>query len=556
MLKISGSNRYNVTSVPTQAASFTSPTGIAVDSSGNAFITEQNVIWKLVIATGALSVVAGSGAMSFADGTGTMGSFSQPVGIVVDSNGIAFIADLNNNRIRRLITATGVSTTFAGNSAPSFVDGVGTNAGFKQVNCITIDSSGNLFVTDLGNYRVRKIVVSTAVVSTVAGSGSNSYLDGVGTAAAFGYLRGIVADAVGNVFVSDMNRIRMVNVATGLVSTLAGGSTSGFLDGTGTQALLNYPRLLALDKSGTSVLVPEHFGYRIRQVAISTQVVTSAAGNGVVSIVDGVGSSASFQQCLGAAVDADGNVIVTDNGRIRLMQAFSACQVGQYCPPASAVATACPIGSFCATTGISAPTACTLGSYCNTTGMSTVVPCMQGSYCPQASNASNACPAGSFCANSSSIASCLPGAYCPARSTASLLCPVGYYCNATGLSAVAGSCSAGFYCPSGSSSPTQVPCAAGYFCASGSAFNARGAVDGQGMMIFHCDFSFRGRLLPSYCGCVMLKQSWSVHWLVAESADRPMALVLRRHSIFPAVWRFPALARLQWPLSAAGIEFV
>ena len=414
-----GSNRYNVTSVTVQASAFSSPYGIAIDPNGNAFITEQNFVWKLVTATGVAFVIAGSGAMSFADGVGSMASFSGPAGIAVDSNGFAFIADVNNNRIRRLDTATGVTSTLAGNSAYSFADGTGTNAGFRQVNCITIDSSGNLFVTDSGNYRIRKIVISTAVVSTVAGSGVNSYLDGIGAAAAFGFLRGIVADSVGNVFVSDMNRIRMVNVASGLVTTLAGGSSSGFLDGTGTQALLNYPRFLALDKSGTSVLVPE--GNRIRQVVISTLIVTTVAGNGVGSIVDGVGSSASFKSCMGVAVDANGSLLVTESGRIRLLQAFSACQIGQYCPPGSALATTCPVGTFCASTGLSAPSACTAG----------------------------------------------------------------YYCNTTGLSAVAGSCSGGYYCPSGSSSPTQIACAPGYFCASSSTFNARGAEDGRGMNIFH-----------------------------------------------------------------------
>jgi sugar lactone lactonase YvrE len=467
---MAGSNQYNVTSF--QSTPFTNLHGIAADAFGNAYISDYNRIWRLVIATGGVSVVAGSGSAGFADGIGTNASFIA-AGIAVDTNGNAFIPDEQNNRIRQIVLATGVTSTLAGNGVYSFADGIGSNARFSQPIGITVDSGGNLFVADYGAYRIRKIVISTALVSTLAGSGANSIQDGVGASAAFSYLRGIVVDAVGNLYVSDNNRIRMVNIASRLVSTL------------GSNALISGPRMLALDISGSSLFVAEAHNNRILQISVSTQSVTSAAGNGASASVDGIGSSASFQFCLGVAVDISGNILVTDYGssRLRMLQSFSACQVGQYCPPGSASAATCPIGSFCASTGMSAPTVCTMGTYCSTSGMNATVPCTSGSYCPTGSNASNACPAGSFCANASSIASCLAGSYCPARSTAASLCSVGYYCNATGLSAVAGSCISGYYCPSGSSSPTQVACSAGFYCGLGS-LNAFGFVLGPSMFAF------------------------------------------------------------------------
>ncbi len=412
-----------------QSASFITPDGIAADTNGRVFITEWlgQSIRQLVIATGAVTVVAGlSDVAGWVDGVGTNARFNNPAGIAVDLSGkYLFVTDCNNHCIRQIVTATGVTSTLAGNGVASFANGIGSNARFNQPLGITIDSSGNhLFVADFGNFRVRKIVISTVVASTVAGSGADSFLDGLGASAAFGRLQGIVIDSLGNLFVSDFgnDRIRLVNGTTGLVSTLAGSSTSGFADGIGTQAIMGGPTLLALDRTEKSLFVAEQTNSRIRQIVISTQKVTSAAGNGSLAFADGVGSSASFKKCFGVAVDVSGIFFVTDyhNSLIRQMQAFSACQVGQYCPPASAVAIACPIGSFCATTGLSAPIACTAA----------------------------------------------------------------YYCNTSGLSAVSGGCNAGYYCPSGSSSPTQVACAAGYFCASGSAFNVRGAVDGQGMCIY------------------------------------------------------------------------
>lgn len=401
-----------------KSASFNTPDGIAADTDGNAFITEWsgNRIRKLVIATGVVTVIAGSGSASFSDGVGTMAFFNNPAGIAVDLSGNLFIADCNNHRIRQVVASTRVTTTLVGDGAAGFFDGVGSNARFNQPLGITVDASGNLFVTDYGNFRVRKIAISTAVVSTVAGSGADLFQDGLGVSAAFGRLQGIVADSLGNVFVSDYgnNRIRIVNIATGLVSTLAGSSPAGYLDGTGTFSLLGGPTLLTVDRSGTSLFVAEQDNSRIRQIVIFTRSVTSVAGNGSLAFADGVGSSASFKKCFGVAVDMSGNLLVTDyhNSLIRLLQAFSACQLGQFCPPGSAEASPCPIGTFCASTGMSAPTACTPGSFCNSTGLSAAVPCTQGSYCPIGSNASNACPAGLVCANTFSIVSCQPGHYC------------------------------------------------------------------------------------------------------------------------------------------------
>lgn len=197
-----------------------------------------------------VSTLAGS-TLGNAEGTGAQAQFNNPIGLVIDVAGNVYVADASNHRIRK-ITPAGLVTTFAGSSA-GFADGTGTVSQFNEPHCLAIDASGNIFVSDYYNDRIRKIT-PTGIVSTFAG-GSQGSTDGIGTAAQFYRPNGLAIDASGNLFVSDSynNRIRKIT-PTGVVSTIAG-STSGYADGNGTDAKFNLPSGIAVDATGTMLQI-------------------------------------------------------------------------------------------------------------------------------------------------------------------------------------------------------------------------------------------------------------------------------------------------------------
>ena len=145
-------------------------------------------------------------------------------------------------------------TTIAGSVNGGFQDGIGTNAKMNQPVGICTDNNGNLFFTDLGNNKIRKIIVATSEVTTLAGS-TIGYLDGFGLASQFVKPFGICSDNNGNLYVSDIgsDNIRKIVIATGQVSTFAGSYGFGYQDGTVSNAKFNNPTGLCLDASGTNL---------------------------------------------------------------------------------------------------------------------------------------------------------------------------------------------------------------------------------------------------------------------------------------------------------------
>ena len=295
-------------------------------------------------------VGSGSG---FADGSGLSTQFNKPVGVAVDSNGNFYVADTNNNRIRK-ITPSGTVSTFAGSSL-GYLDAQGTVAQFREPYGVAVDSSGNVYVTERNN-RIRKIT-PTGLVSTLAGSGNAAQADGQGTAATFNMPYGVAVDSAGNVYVADRNnhKIRKITPA-GLVSTLAGSGTAGSMDGQGAVATFNQPAGVAVDSSG-NVYVAEWVGKKVRKITpsglVSTLAVTGGltgitldsngniyvaetaknqiskitpsgtvsvlTGSGTAGSMDGQGAVATFNQPAGVAVDSSGNIYIADslNNRIR-----------------------------------------------------------------------------------------------------------------------------------------------------------------------------------------------------------------------------------------------
>ncbi len=302
------------------AAKFSYPDGIAIDSAGNLYVADRgNSVIRKITAAGVVTTFAGSGAQGTLDGTGTAAQFYYPEGIAIDNSNNLYVTDRGNNEIRK-ITSAGVVTTIAGSTTAGSLDGTGTAAQFNAPYGITVDSAGNLYVVDNGNNEIRK-VTSTGVVTTLAGSTTAGNTDGTGSGAAFSSPYGIVLSSTGDLYVADSgnNTIRKVTTA-GVVTTFVGDGTTGYIDATGTAAELRHPFGITVAPSG-NFYVTDRSNYRIRMIT-PAGVVTTLAGSGVLGTADGTGTGAQFYYPQGIVSDSSGVLYVVDQGshRIRKIQ--------------------------------------------------------------------------------------------------------------------------------------------------------------------------------------------------------------------------------------------
>jgi sugar lactone lactonase YvrE len=303
------------------AARFALPCGITTDGTNLYVADAYNFsIRKVVIATGEVTTMAGTAdTFGSTDGTGAAARFFYPSGITTDGTNL-YVADTGNNTIRKVVIATGVVTTLAG-TAGSYgsTDGAGEAASFSGPHGITTDGT-NLYVADTLNCTIRKVVIATSVVTTVAGNaGFFGSTDGTGAEARFSYPYGITTDGT-NLFVADTSNhtIRQVVIATGVVTTLAGtAGSSDSTDGTGTAARFIYPSDITTD--GTNLYVADTFNCTIRKVVITTGVVTTVAGTaGSEGSTDGTGAEARFDLPYGITTDGTGLFVAdTSNYTIR-----------------------------------------------------------------------------------------------------------------------------------------------------------------------------------------------------------------------------------------------
>ena len=268
----------------------------------------------------------------YADGPALSAQFFCPRDVAVDQAGNVYVAELGNNRIRKIDTSGNV-TTLAGNGTQGYADGTGSASGTAEFNGpagVAVDSRGNVYVADLGNQRIRTIDASGSV-KTLAGNGDAGYVDGTGGAngtAEFYGPNGIAVDDSGHVYVADVdnNRIRQID-SSGNVTTLAGNGygsprSGGFVDGTGGAngtAEFFSPWVIAVDRGG-NVYVGDTGNNRLRKIDPCGNV-TTLAGNGTAGDVDGTGGATGMAELwgpYGVAVDAAGNVYAENNdGRLR-----------------------------------------------------------------------------------------------------------------------------------------------------------------------------------------------------------------------------------------------
>src|SRR5437773_2057330 len=306
-------------------ASLGVPVGVAVDAGGDLYIADysNHRIRKVSAATGIITTVAGNGINTFAGdgGAATSASLNSPSGVALDASGNLYIADYFNNRIRKVDAASGIITTVAGNGSPAFAgdDGAATSASLNGPVAVALDASGNLYVADQGNHRIRKVAAATGIITTVAGNGINTFAGdgGAATNASLNYPASVALDASGNLYIADPNnnRIRKVAAATGIITTVAGGGSSLGDGGAATSASLYDPTALALDASG-NLYIADQNNHRIRKVDAATGIITTVAGNGSPAFAGdgGAATSASLNNPDGVALDASGNLYGADQG--------------------------------------------------------------------------------------------------------------------------------------------------------------------------------------------------------------------------------------------------
>jgi sugar lactone lactonase YvrE len=297
------------------AANFNNPLGIAVDPTGVVYVADSgNQTIRRITASGTVTTLAGTvGVAGSSDGPAGTAQFQIPFGLSMSNTGNLYVADSGNSTIR-VVTPQGVVSTLAGRPGlPGGGDGPAATAGFNGPRAVSSDAAGNIFVADANNNTLRKITPA-GVVSTLAGAflvpGS---ADGTGNAARFSGASGVASDASGNLVVADTlnHTIRRVSSAE-VVTTVAGAvAVSGTSNGTGAAAQFSAPSGAVADSAG-NLYVADTANHAIRKITKAAVVSTFAGTPGTSGHANGTGGAASFWSPTGIAIDTSGNLYVAD----------------------------------------------------------------------------------------------------------------------------------------------------------------------------------------------------------------------------------------------------
>ena len=313
---------FGLDGVPATSSLLADPSGLAVDGSGNVYIAEYGRYGPHRIRR-----VDSSGTISTFAGTTGFYPDDRGAGLAVDGSGDVYIADTNNHRVRK-VDSSGTITTFAGTGASGFGGdgGSATSSLLSFPRGVAVDGSGNVYIADTGNHRVRK-VDSSGTITTFAGTGASGFGGdgGSATSSLLSFPRGVAVDGSGNVYIADTgnHRVRKVD-SSGTITTFAGTGASGFGGdgGSATSSLLSFPRGVAVDGSG-NVYIADWGNHRVRKVD-SSGIISTIAGTGSRGF-GGDGGSATLALLWGperVTVDGSGNVYIADTGNNRVRRVY------------------------------------------------------------------------------------------------------------------------------------------------------------------------------------------------------------------------------------------
>jgi sugar lactone lactonase YvrE len=334
-------------------AHFAAPTAMAFDGAGHMYLADLDTIRTIDVAARTVKTLAGS-SKGFADGVGPDAHFDSPSGLAVTADAV-YVTDTENNSLRKIDPATGTVTLYAGaGQGDGDADGVGTAARFREPEGLALDGAGGMYVADTDNNTVRKVDLATQQVTTVAGTATEAGKDdGVGAAARFLKPSGLAWSTTGDLYVADFGNsaVRKVHVADYTVSTLAtldgrlqgiavvGGAvfvtlqdgrvmridaasgaqsvlagaanTTGFVDAVGAAARFSYPAGLVADASGALYLA-DVGNFALRRIDTSTGAVKTFLGANSAGDADGTGTAARFREPAGILADPSGALYVAD----------------------------------------------------------------------------------------------------------------------------------------------------------------------------------------------------------------------------------------------------
>ncbi|HVL67081.1 MAG TPA: Ig-like domain repeat protein, partial [Vicinamibacterales bacterium] len=292
---------------PATSASMRNPIGIAIDAQGNIYIADwpNNRVRKVTAATGTITTVAGDGTTGGGGDGGLATSASlTPIGLAVDPGGHLYIADSAHDRVRRVDAATGIITTVAGTGAGGFSGdgGLATNAQIEAPRDIAIDAAGNLYIADTGNQRVRRVDAATGIITTLAGTGTAASTGSGGLAvnASLNQPYGLTVDSAGNVYLTERNAavVRKIDAATGFIVAMAGTGAAGFNgDGpTATAAMLNSPTGVVVTPTGDLLYIGDFENHRVRAVVLPAEEnsAPAVALSGATVVIEGSTATYTF----------------------------------------------------------------------------------------------------------------------------------------------------------------------------------------------------------------------------------------------------------------------
>ena len=315
---------------PAIQARFQGPGGIAVDAAGSVYVADaNNRRVRRIDASGTITTVAGNGEQGSAGdgGPATEAQLNIPTDIALDASGNLYIAEAVGNRVRK-VDATGKISTVAGTGVQGSEgdNGPAVEAQLNRPLTMTVDAEGNIFIGEYNGYRVRRVDLE-GTITTIAGTGIKGGAGdgGPATAAQFNYISGLAVDALGNVYVADMNeaRIRVIS-ATGRINTIAGTGVQGFSGNRGpaSQAQLETPGGLALDAAG-NLFLTEFWASRLRRIDSAGIITTIAGTSEQLSTGDmGLAIDAALDRPIRIATDPDGNLYVSEGyaDRVRILR--------------------------------------------------------------------------------------------------------------------------------------------------------------------------------------------------------------------------------------------